>query len=174
MSSYDSRPDTLAHIRRVQDLISDVHANLNYRAIIHDESKLESPEVEAFDAETPKLKELTYGSDQYKAALGRLGEALDHHYAVNPHHPEYWAYDVDAGVVNQEQLSSGEAISRMSLVSLIEMLVDWKAASERHDDGDIRRSIEVNADRFGYGDQLKSVFIHTAMELGWIEEEEEA
>lgn len=169
---YDSRPDTLQHIRRVQSLLADVLANLVQRAIVHDKTKLESPEVEVFDRETPYLKNLTYGSDEYKAALKRLGKGLEHHYANNRHHPEYWAFDElrgPGGSVWPEQVTDGTAIRQMSLLDLIEMLVDWKAASERHEDGDIWMSIEQNAERFGYDDQLLSVFKSTVRELGWLD-----
>jgi hypothetical protein len=46
----------------------------------------------------------------------------------------------------------------MNLVDLIEMLCDWKAASTRHNDGNLRRSIEVNGDRFGMSPQLIKIF----------------
>lgn len=49
----------------------------------------------------------------------------------------------------------------MSLLDLVEMLCDWKAATLRHADGDIRRSIEINQKRFGYSDELKQIFLNT-------------
>jgi hypothetical protein len=42
------------------------------------------------------------------------------------------------------------------------MLCDWKAASLRQHDGNLLKSIELNAQRFGYDDQLKKIFINTA------------
>src|SRR5699024_11996774 len=65
------------------------------RAVVHDKSKLESPELEIFTEYTPKLKSLTYGSDEYKASLEGLGEALKHHYANNSHHAEYYENGID-------------------------------------------------------------------------------
>lgn len=53
----------------------------------------------------------------------------------------------------------------MSLLDLLEMLIDWKAASERHKTGDIRRSIELNQVRFGYSDELKRILLNTVNEL---------
>lgn len=151
MSTYDSRPDTLAHIRRVQTLLAEMQANLAARAIAHDTSKLESPEVEVFDKETPTLRDLTYGSDDYKAALARLGEGLAHHYASNSHHPEHYE----------------NGISGMSLLDVVEMLADWAAAVERHEDGNITTSINQNAERFGYDELLTSIFHNTIRELEW-------
>jgi hypothetical protein len=54
-------------------------------------------------------------------------------------------------------------IRSMSILDLIEMVCDWKAAGERHEDGgDLHRSIEVMQERFGYGDELKSILHKTA------------
>ncbi|MDQ3540466.1 MAG: DUF5662 family protein [Chloroflexota bacterium] len=149
--TYDSRPDTKAHIRRVHDLLMHCNNNIIQRARIHDNSKLEEPEKSVFDEVTPKLKAMTYGSDEYKASLAEMGEALTHHYAHNSHHPEHHK----------------DGIEGMSLFDVVEMLMDWKAATERHTDGDIHRSIVQNAERFGYPPMLQSIFENTARELGW-------
>ena len=42
------------------------------------------------------------------------------------------------------------------------MFCDWKAATERHNDGNLLKSIQINAQRFGYDDQLKRIFLNTA------------
>lgn len=149
--TYDSRPDTEAHIRRVQELLDEVVGNLERRASVHDYTKLREPEKALFDEWTPKLKELTYGSDEYRAALAALKPALDHHYAVWSHHPEHFENGVNG----------------MSLLDVIEMLVDHKAAGERHADGDIWKSMEINRKRFGYSDQLYEILSNTIRELEW-------
>lgn len=89
MNKYDSTADTLLHIKRVNELLLIFSSELMSRAIVHDNSKLESPEKELFDEFTPKLKGTTYGSDEYKSYLSELKVALDHHYANNSHHPEH-------------------------------------------------------------------------------------
>lgn len=129
--SYDSRPDTLAHIGEVQRALDEVIRDLQGRAYNHDRSKLEEPERSVFDEFTPKLRHSTYGSDEYKRFLEGMGEGLQHHYRVNDHHPEHF----EGG------------IGDMSLMQLTEMLCDWLAATKRHADGDIRRSIDQNAER---------------------------
>ena len=151
MDTYDSRPETEAHIARVQALLDDVQDALTRRAIFHDRTKLEDPEKALFDEWTPKLKELTYGSDDYKAALAALGPALQHHYAAWSHHPEHFE----------------NGINGMSLLDVIEMLADHKAAGERHADGNIWKSMEINRKRFGYSDQLYEILCNTIRELGW-------
>lgn len=42
------------------------------------------------------------------------------------------------------------------------MFFDWKAAGERHKDGNILKSIEINKDRFGMSEQLVDIFKNTA------------
>lgn len=151
--TYDSTADTLEHIDKVQGRMADAVQRLARRALAHDASKLESPEKEAFDAVTPALRGLTYGSLEYHANTARLGEALKHHYANNSHHPEHYP----------------DGIAGMSLLDLVEMLCDWKAASERHADGDIARSLRINRERFGIGEQLAAILENTAVELEWME-----
>lgn len=147
--TYDSRADTIEHIRTVRGFLMKVITNLENRAIKHDASKLKDPEKSAFDKYTPKLKGSTYGSDEYKETLTAMKPALDHHYAHNQHHPEHWP----------------NGMADMSLMDLIEMLCDWKAATLRHADGDLAKSIEINQKRFGYSDEMKRHLIKTATEL---------
>lgn len=143
--SYDSRIDTYKHIGDVRRHLLQVIYQLLVRQAEHDESKLKSPEVEYFDLMTPKLRGLTYGSDEYRQCLAEMEPAIKHHTSVNRHHPEHFP----------------GGINGMTLIDLIEMLCDWKAATRRHDDGDIYRSIEINQKRFGYDDQLKQIFLNT-------------
>lgn len=141
----DSTKDTTQHIFEVQTNISKIIVELHSRLLDHDKTKLESPEKEIFDEATPKLKGLTYGSEEYKKVLEEIKPALDHHYQQNRHHPEH----------------ALEGIYGMNLVDLIEMLCDWMAATKRHNDGDIMKSIEINQKRFGYSDELKSILYNT-------------
>jgi hypothetical protein len=151
----DSTQETLDHIERVRDLISSVVAGLYKRAHVHDASKLQEPEKSAFDTLSQKLKDVTYGSEEYRSALREIKPALQHHYAHNAHHPEHW----ENGILD------------MSLLDLIEMFADWKAATERmKDGGDLGRSLLLNKDRFGIDDQLYYVLVNTAMEMKWIKE----
>lgn len=147
--AYDSRPDTWAHIDVVRRNMGRVIRDLQRRADHHDKSKLVDPEKSVFDEYTPKLKGSTYGSPEYASFLEGMGEGLRHHYAANDHHPEHFE----------------NGIHGMNLMQLTEMLCDWMAAVQRHDDGDIRRSIEINAERFGYGDEIKRLLLNTVDEV---------
>jgi hypothetical protein len=53
------------------------------------------------------------------------------------------------------------------LFDLMEMFFDWKAATERHADGDIYKSIEINKDRFKISDQICNIFTNTAKRLNY-------
>jgi hypothetical protein len=149
--SYDSTEDTAEHIHQVQKDIETFVNALIHRANVHDLSKLKPPEKEAFDKATPELKGLTYGSPEYKAATDRLGAALEHHYAVNSHHPQHWENGIDG----------------MSLLDIIEMFCDWHAAGKRHTDGNFSKSLEINKERFGMSEQLSQIFENTRKEMGW-------
>lgn len=159
--NYDSRPETREHIARVRYFIEGAINNLTERHFKHDASKLVSPEVEAFDIATPKLANLTYGSDEYKQSLRDLGPALQHHYEANDHHPEHFE----------------NGVRGMSFMAVIEMLCDWRAASERvkqrTDDPEKVKTfgdgLAFNQERFGYSDELAEIILNTARELGMIE-----
>jgi hypothetical protein len=149
--TYDSRPDTEKHIETVRGFLGDVQGNIAGRSLLHDQSKLDEPEKSMYDEFTPKLRGSTYGSNEYKGFLKDMGDALQHHYAVNSHHPEHYE----------------NGINGMSLLDLIEMLADWKAAGMRHANGNIEQSLEINRKRFGMSDQLFEIFKNTVKELGW-------
>lgn len=138
--------DTFRHIERVRNLINYMIKELLSRGELHDQSKLSSPEVKLFSLVTGKLSKTTYGSPEYNEFLKELGPALDHHYANNRHHPQFFK----------------NGIEDMTLIDLIEMFCDWKAASERHNDGNINKSIEHNAGRFNMSSQLVKIFENTA------------
>ena len=154
MTEEEYREETLKHADRVMGLLDDVAYELDSRAIIHDKSKLSEEEAPIFQKFTPKLKDSTYGSDEYNGFLERMKPALEHHYRENRHHPEHHPY----------------GIHDMTLIDLVEMLCDWKAASERHDNGDIVHSINVNTERFGICPELSHILMATARVLGWIKE----
>lgn len=177
--------ETLKHILTVQHYLNRVVHELLRRSEAHDQSKLEQPEVAAFTEWTPKLAGSTYGSEEYAQFRQALGPALDHHYAKNRHHPEHFpamsGLDIDLFARNLDNLKAAEGVSQsfirhlerllanmespingMNLVDLVEMFADWKAATMRHHDGNLLKSIEVNAKRFAMSPQLEAIFRNTA------------
>jgi len=198
--SYDSTEDTKKHIARVNELLCNAADNLITRGLVHDDSKLESPEKEAFDKYTPMLKSLTYRSEEYKESLKALGVALKHHYENNSHHPEHYEYweclecgkkytrkDVPPiGYLSKEEYRwchcqrveypryfetalhhHKTPVHKMNLFDVIEMLMDWKATGERHADGNIFRSLEINIKRFDISPQLAEILKNNCEYLDW-------
>jgi hypothetical protein len=198
MNTYDSTQDTNDHIARVQEIMGLCSKILDNRSTVHDQSKLKSPEKEIFDEYTPKLKNSTYGSEEYKGFLKGMGEALEHHYQYNSHHPEnhdlwecpqckavYMRGAVpEVGYPSKEEyrwckicfpegypgyfelaLIKIPGINGMTLFDILEMVCDWKAATERHADGDIRRSLVINGNRFKISEQLSEILENTVNEL---------
>ena len=145
MTSSTTKELTLEHIQLVNEITARMVSIILKSVVKHDDSKLKTPEVEIFEEYTPKPKGSTYGSDEYNQFLKEMKPALDHHYKVNRHHPEYWE----------------NGIKGMTLMDLTEMIADWLAATKRHDDGNIEKSIEINQKRFGYSDDLKQIFLNT-------------
>ncbi len=147
---YDSTTDTIEHIKNVKRFTAAMAKDLIERGSNHDASKLQSPEKEMFDRYTPLLRETTYGSDKYKEYLAEMGTALAHHYKNNAHHPEHFENGVDG----------------MTLLDLLEMFCDWQAAVLRHADGNMEKSIAINAGRFKMSDQLRTIFTNTLKYIG--------
>lgn len=143
--NYDSTAETLKHIKWVNTFLIDFSMGLLKRAQDHDDSKLESPEKELFDEMTPILEKVEYNSPEYKESLDKLKPALDHHYMVNSHHPQHYL----------------NGVNDMTLLDIVEMYCDWKAAVLRTKNGDINKSIDINADRFEMSPQLVQIFKNT-------------
>lgn len=134
--------ETIKHINMVSQLIHKIIVLLLDRSLNHDQSKLSHPEVGVFAQYIDKLSTLKYGSNEYYQCKSLMTTALDHHYANNRHHPEHFPNGVDD----------------MNIVDIIEMLCDWKAASCRGLDGNIKESIDINSKRFNISPQLTQIF----------------
>ena len=148
----DSTADTLRHSLRVAELMGEPIKELIDRSVRHDLSKTREPELATYDQVVPRLREATYGTAEHAALVAAMGEGLRHHYAHNRHHPEHFP----------------DGINGMTLVDLIEMLADWKAATERGRDGDLARSMQLNRERFGVSAQLMDILVNTARHYQWL------
>jgi hypothetical protein len=60
---------------------------------------------------------------------------------------------------HKQELESG--VNHMNLIDILEMVCDWKAATLRHNDGDIYKSVEINAKRFNLSPQLVAIIRNT-------------
>ena len=146
---YDSTKHTQEHIDKVNAYMIYCSSVFAQRGLMHDLSKLESPEKEYFDKYTPLLPSLVYGSDKYKECVKLMKPCTDHHYLVNDHHPQHFE----------------KGINGMNLFQIVEMFFDWRASTERGLGGDIMKSIAINAERFGISKQLRQILINTEEHL---------
>lgn len=151
--TYDSAGETIKHAHIVHKLARILVGKLMQSVAWHDASKLFSPEKVLFDIYTPQLENLQYGTLEYRIALEALNPALEHHYENNAHHPEHFE----------------NGIAGMTLMDIVEMFCDWKAATLRHKTGDLQVSFGINEKRFGIDPQLMQIFHNTADELNWFE-----
>lgn len=143
---------TRTHIQDVNTLLLVAANNLIARAIGHDESKLGEEEHEKFSLAASKFKEPgnEYGSEGYEKTKEWLGSALEHHYANNSHHPEHYP----------------DGVQGMNLLDILEMLIDWKAASARRSaDGVL--NLTMNAENHKIPDDLMRIIRNTADHLGF-------
>lgn len=154
MTIDECRIETQKHIEQVRRYLRFFTDKLTTRGVNHDASKLETPEVELFTEYTEQLSNTIYGSEEYKNYLKNLKPALNHHYAIYRHHPEHFQ----------------NGINDMNLIDILEMFADWKASSERTQNGNLLLSIEKNAERFNISDQLKQIFINTAKTLDEVDQ----
>ena len=141
--------ETLKHIKRVNYFLTLCGAEIVKRGLIHDDSKLEEPELTGFAVNTDKLSKVEYGSKEYRQMLEDLKPTIQHHYANNRHHTEHWP----------------NGINDMNLIDVLEMLCDWRAAGERNKNGNIKKSIEVNAEKYNISPQLRKILENTARDL---------
>lgn len=144
MSIESAKIKNYEHILSVQAKLNRVAAELVNRGNIHDRSKLVSPEAEGF-GEAPDLSSMEYNSAEYNANLKKLNETLAHHYANNSHHPQHFKNGVDD----------------MNLLDIIEMMCDWADSCKRNKNGNLRKSIEENGNRFGLSPQLIRILENT-------------
>ena len=146
---------TQEHIAKVRKYIRFFTDRLTTKGEKHDASKLGEIEAPLFAEHIENLSKIEFGTEEYKKELSALAPALEHHYKYNRHHPEYF----------------GElGINGMDLTDILEMLADWKASTERTQNGDIFKSIEINSKRFNIEPQLKQILINTAKLLAENEE----
>lgn len=137
--------ETYKHVKKVRSYLDRFVKELLHRGENHDNSKFEEPELSIFAEKTYKLKDTEYGSEEYKKLLEEVKPAIIHHYSKNRHHPEHWV----------------NGINDMDLLDISEMLCDWKAATERNKDGNIRKSLEINAQKYDIHPQLRKILENT-------------
>lgn len=140
------------HIKRAQSRMHAVIERLIARALDHDRSRMEEPELSGFLAMEAAIRgEMAYGSPEYKEAIAASRMASELHYSNNAHHPEHYR----------------EGVSGMSLLDILIWLADCKAGSETVSNGGMLDSLEYLRNRYAIGNQLYSILQSTIKELEW-------
>ena len=141
---------TMLHIQEVQKVMKYLTDELTHLASRHDRSKLEDPEeLKAYGAIATAMVGVTFGSPGYKRIIEDNREAVTQHKANNSHHPEAYG-----------------GVDKMSLLDLLEMLADWKAASKRNGSEDtFLSSCEELFKKYKVTGQLRDVLRATVLQI---------
>ena len=151
VTGYDSRPATRVHIHKVYGNLHQAICNLQTRGWKHDASKLVEPELSGWDSLGDEHRRHAYGTEGYKAALRAIKPTIEMHYAANDHHPEHYGI---------------HGVGGMSLLSMLEMLCDWRAAFDRGPQTmSFAEGLVHNQARWGYSDDIADLLHNTAAEL---------
>lgn len=134
----------IEHREDVSITLSRVAEDLKRRGDQHDESKLHPPESK-FLPTALKLGGVPYLSDEYKRIVEEIKPATDHHFKVNPHHPEHHQ----------------NGFKDMDMADIVEMAADWAARANKGPTEDFWPNIEKNLDRFSVDTQLRAIIKNT-------------
>lgn len=121
----------VAHRAFVSSYLNRFADAMNARAVEHDLSKLLAEEFDGFVAINRVAREHPYGSEEYKAAL-KNNDVINLHFSRNRHHPEFYE----------------NGVAGMGLLDMIEMVCDWKAASEVYGVTSFQDALRIQVGRF--------------------------
>ena len=133
-------------IQRIIDELAD-------RAEKHDDDKFETEVFDSFYNALDKFINTKFGERNWELAMDEIGDSLFKHYSASPHHAQHYE----------------NGINGTNLLDLIEMMVDWKSASNSYGDSSFEESLRVQKKRFGIDDQLYGILTNTAIKLGYME-----
>jgi hypothetical protein len=143
---------TRKHQQRVQELLLSEVKELIDRAVHHDASKLDREELEPWQGMEELIEregQVPYGSPAYEERMKIIEPMATRHYRLNTHHPQHYP----------------GGVRDMDLLDVVEMLIDWKAASERG--GADTMSLEAALNRFKIDGLLGDVIRNTVENRGW-------
>lgn len=149
--------DLRDHIGRVQNKMSRFILKAKERAILHDESKRSPEEYDVYKEIFPELQTAKFGTPEYKAAVKKLGPALEHHHKHNRHHPEHFEL--------MYSKKKGEGVTGMNLLDVLEMAADWVAASERGGNDPIDTMKNILFKKYGITGPLADILVNTVRDL---------
>lgn len=133
------------HVMSVQKSLNRLSSDLVERGRIHDFSKFSEPELSGFSENVDNVPGMVYNSEEYSKKWLEMKPIIDIHHINNRHHPEHWP----------------DGINEMSLLDILEMISDWKAACSRYKDGDLMKSVDINCEKYNVTPQLKQIILNT-------------
>lgn len=114
----DNYYDIMLPILEDEGIDEEVLSRIEELIKIHDASKDDSPEFEAYS-------EYYYDKKNHSRSSEEYNQAWNHHQKSNPHHWQYWCLIND---VDEPQLQPLD----MPLEYVIEMLCDWQSAGHHY------------------------------------------
>ena len=152
-NEFDFLCDVILHVSEVQENLEIVAGELKQRGFAHDRTKLQELEFDAFVSTRDRFKKSNYGTPEQEALIKEQKSAIDHHYKNNRHHTGYHKNGIDD----------------MTLVDIIEMICDWRAAARRNPDKKFKDTLEYAYKKYKIDDQLTKIIENTLVDLKWIE-----
>ena len=146
MEQIDTEEYIKWHISRVRKHINTFVQLLLKRAINHDKSKLEEPEL-SWWKEMDKEPRYPYGSEEYKQKIKRWDKVFKHHYKYNRHHPEHYDYGV----------------SEMTLVDIVEMMCDWLGYKDTITISEALKVCDEQMKRYNIPDGIRQIIFNTLL-----------
>ena len=146
MEQIDTEEYIKGHISRVRKHINTFVQLLLKRAINHDKSKLEEPEI-SWWKEMDKEPRYPYGSEEYNQKIKRWDKVFKHHYKYNRHHPEHYEYGV----------------SEMTLVDIVEMMCDWLGYKDTIAISEALKVCDEQMRRYNIPDGIRQIIFNTLL-----------
>ena len=153
-NDFDFLCDTILHVSEVKEHLEEFVGELKKRGHAHDRTKFQQLEFDAFVSTREKFKKANYGSKEYKECTDAIKPAVDHHYQNNRHHTGYHK----------------NGINDMTLIDVVEMICDWRAAARRSPDKTFKDTLEYAYKKYGVEPQLVKLLNNTFNALGWLNE----
>jgi len=143
--------DTIVHVSEVAENLEICASNLRQRGHAHDRTKFQPMEFDAFVSTREKLKRAKFGAPEQQECVDTIRQAVDHHHANNQHHVQYYS----------------DGIKDMSLLDILEMICDWRAATRRNSESRFKGFLEVAIKKYNISPELEKIIQTTLKELGW-------
>lgn len=123
------------------------------RAETHDNSKFSEEEFRGLLSVLDEVRAHPFGTPEYDEMRKKHEKLFYTHYKKNRHHPEFHP----------------NGIEDMDLVDLLELVVDWKAASLRNENPSVENSIKIGAEKYNIPPILMKVLMNTARNYKMLE-----